>query len=187
VLRRFQWNRAWLSAPGRKFGGVFTVGQTFLSAGPADFPVRVVATGKSPPPADRNVCPTCPYLCPNALRQRIRKAGTFAPGLEMKRCGLTLTAIRPKCAPEPDHILTISSPHPHQMFILRRPRWPRNKRACFTTTPNESGKYLSHKHVRHLLTTPFPACPSAFRGRPGVGSPGRHGDTGEPQFRSDLV
>jgi sirohydrochlorin cobaltochelatase len=40
--------------------GATGVGQTFLSAGSPDFPVRYLdrATGKSPAPADRNVCPT---------------------------------------------------------------------------------------------------------------------------------
>jgi hypothetical protein len=104
--------------------------QTFRSGGSADFPVRTVGTRKSPPPADRNVCPT---LNPSpALRQTTlsrsapkRRSNNALRFLLSAFCFLLLTlslpAVRAAEAPIAD---TSSSPFARARPIgLNEVRW----------------------------------------------------------------
>ncbi|HLP78365.1 MAG TPA: hypothetical protein VK327_15785, partial [Candidatus Paceibacterota bacterium] len=66
-----------------------SVGQAFQPAGSPDFPVRYTeqATGKSPQPADKSVCPTPKVLGVRLLDQGVDKKGApsdgFTPGMDI--------------------------------------------------------------------------------------------------------
>jgi electron-transferring-flavoprotein dehydrogenase len=76
------------------------VGQAFQPAGSPDFPVRCSerATGKSPAPADRNVCPTSKVVGVRLMDQGVDKKGKpgdgFMPGMDV-RAALTVVADGP--------------------------------------------------------------------------------------------
>ncbi|MCW5554224.1 MAG: 4Fe-4S ferredoxin [Verrucomicrobiae bacterium] len=69
--------------------GANHVGQACQPAGSPDFPVRSSdrATGKSPEPADKNVCPTSKVLGVRLLDQGVSKSGApgdgFTPGMDI--------------------------------------------------------------------------------------------------------
>ena len=50
----------------------------------------------------------------------VRRSGpaTCPAGTDLKRFGLTIPGSKPRCTPEPLHILTTSSPHPHRRYQL---------------------------------------------------------------------
>jgi electron-transferring-flavoprotein dehydrogenase len=77
-----------------------SVGQAFQPAGSPDFPVRCSeqATGKSPAPADKNVCPTKKVLGVRLLDQGVDKKSNpsdgFTPGMDI-HAALTVVADGP--------------------------------------------------------------------------------------------